>query len=78
MNVTFEEFRVFFSEAIEDEEVILLSLDSNFKEIESWDSFSGMAVISMVDEKFGIRVKAEEMAKVNTFRELYDLILSKI
>lgn len=78
MNVTFEEFRVFFSEAIEDEEVILLSLDSNFKEIESWDSFSGMAVISMVDEKFGIIIKAEEMAKINTFRELYDLILSKI
>ncbi len=78
MKVTFEEFRVFFSEAIEDEEVILLSLDSNFKEIESWDSFSGMAVISMIDEKFGIIIKAEEMARINTFQELYDLILSKV
>ena len=78
MKLTFEEFKQKFSESIEDELVLELEPNSSFKNLESWDSFSGMSIISMIDEEFGITIRAEEMAKINTLEELYDLLLNKM
>ena len=78
MKITLEEFKQKFSEAIEDETVIQFEPDFNFKNLESWDSFSGMSIISMIDQEFGITINAEEMARINTINELYDSIEMKI
>jgi acyl carrier protein len=78
MKVTFEEFKQKFSEAIEDELLLELEPNSSFKNLESWDSFSGMLIISMIDEEFGITIRAEEMAQINTIEEIYDLISNKL
>jgi acyl carrier protein len=78
MEITLEEFKQKFSEAIEDETVIQFEPDFNFKNLESWDSFSGMSIISMIDQEFGITINAEEMARINTINELYDSIEMKI
>jgi acyl carrier protein len=78
MKVTFEEFKQKFSEAIEDELLLELEPNSSFKNLESWDSFSGMSIISMIDEEFGITIRSEDMMRLNTLEELYDLLLNSI
>ena len=78
MKVTFEEFKQKFSEAIEDELLLELEPNSSFKNLESWDSFSGMSIISMIDEEFGITIRSEDMMRLNTLEELYDLFLNSI
>ena len=78
MKVTFEEFKQKFSEAIEDELLLELGPNSSFKNLESWDSFSGMSIISMIDEEFGITIRSEDMMRLNTLEELYDLLLNSI
>jgi acyl carrier protein len=78
MKVTFEEFKQKFSEAIEDELLLELEPNSSFKNLESWDSFSGMSIISMIDEEFGITIRSEDMIRLNTLEELYDLLLNSI
>ena len=78
MKVTFEEFKKKFSEAIEDELILELEPNSSFKNLESWDSFSGMSIISMIDEEFGITIRSEDMMRLNTLEELYDLLLNSI
>ena len=75
MKVTFEDFKQKFSEAIEDELILDLEPNSSFKNLESWDSFSGMSIISMIDEEFGITIRSEDMMRLNTLEELYDLLL---
>jgi acyl carrier protein len=77
MKLKFEEFKQKFSEAIEDDSILILEPNSSFKDLESWDSFSGMAIISMIDEEFGMTIKADEMASINTLQELYILISNK-
>lgn len=78
MKVTFEEFKQKFSEAIEDELLLELEPNSSFKNLDSWDSFSGMSIISMIDEEFGITIRSEDMMRLNTLEELYDLLLNSI
>jgi acyl carrier protein len=77
MKYTIEEFKQKFSEAIEDELILQLEPNTSFKNLESWDSFSGMSIISMIDEEFGITIRAEEMARIDTLEELYDLLLNR-
>jgi acyl carrier protein len=78
MKTTFEEFRIFFAEAIDDDSMLQLEPNSDFKAQNSWDSFSGMSIIAMIDDKFGITIRAEEMTRINTLEELYELISNKI
>ena len=78
MKYTFEEFKKKFSDSIEDELILQLEPNSDFKNLESWDSFSGMLIISMIDQEFGITIRAEEMARINTIEEIYDLISNKL
>lgn len=77
MEVTFEMFKQKFSDAIEDELILELDSKANFRNLESWDSFSGMSVISMIDDEFGITVNANEMAKINTLQELFEFVSNK-
>jgi acyl carrier protein len=37
-----------------------------------------MSIIAMVDEEFGVIIGSEEMARIVTLQELFDLISSKI
>jgi acyl carrier protein len=74
MKYTIEEFKQKFYQTIEDEQILQLDLTTSFKNLESWDSFSGMSIISMIDEEFGITINAEEFARINTLQELYDLL----
>ena len=78
MKYTFEQFRQKFSDALEDELILSLLPNTSFKNLETWDSFSGMSIISMIDEEFEITIRAEEMAKINTLEELYELLLNKM
>ncbi len=77
MDVTFEMFKKKFSDAIEDESILELDSKANFRNLESWDSFSGMSVISMIDDEFGITINANEMARINTLHELFEIISNK-
>lgn len=78
MKYTIDEFKQKFSDAIDDESILVLELQANFKDIESWDSFSGMSIISMIDEEFDITINAEEMSQIFTIEELYHFISNKI
>lgn len=78
MKQTFYDFKQKFSDAIDDESILQLESNGSFKDIESWDSFSAMSIISMIDEEFEITISAEEMSQIYTLEELYDLISKKI
>jgi acyl carrier protein len=78
MKISLDEFKRKFSEVLEDDLILELEPQSEFKNLESWDSFSGMSIIAMVDEEFGVIIGSEEMARIVTLQELFDLISSKI
>jgi acyl carrier protein len=76
MLITFEEFKHKFSEAIEDNSIISLDEDADFRDLESWDSFSVMSLIAMIDNDFGLTIKPNEITNAKSFRELYNLIIT--
>jgi acyl carrier protein len=58
---------------IEDEEQ-KITLETNLKELEEYDSLSVLAIIAMIDKNFGKQIPSADFAKVTTINNLMDLI----
>ena len=76
--MTKEDFLENFANQFDDTDVSELTFETNFKELEEWSSLTALAVMNMIEKKYGVKVSPEEMKNVNTVQELYDLVNSKL
>lgn len=60
-----------------DGDEISLSPEMPFREIGSFDSLTGMAIIVMIKDEYGADISEPEFRSCNTVGEMYDLVLSK-
>ncbi len=72
-----KEFIEKFAEIFDDVDPATLSGDTNFRELDDWDSIAGLSVIGMVDEEYGVTFGAEDMRACNTIAYLYNRVQSK-
>lgn len=68
-----QDFIGIFDEAPVDE----ITTDTVFRKLEEWDSMTALSLIAMLDEKYNISVSGEELQKLNTVQDLYNLVGAK-
>ena len=61
---------------IEDEDQEI-TLETNFKELEEYDSLSVLSIIAMIDKNLGKHIPSSGFVKVTTVNSLKDLIGKK-
>jgi len=66
-----------FKEQYADYEEIELTADMDFRTIDSYDSLTGMAILVMVKDEFGIEMTDDEYKSLHTVREVYDYVTVK-
>jgi len=64
-----------FAEQFEETEIS--SANTSFKELEEWSSLMSLAIIAMVDEEYGVRVKGDDIKDANTIEDLFKIALSR-
>ena len=62
-----------FAEAIEVEEVDVLTPETEFHDLDEWSSLSVIIVIAFFDEEFGKQVDDVAIRKAETIQDLYEL-----
>jgi len=55
----------------------LLNQETRFKELEGYGSLTALLIMSMIDEEYGVTISGDDMVKISTIGELYDLVSSK-
>jgi acyl carrier protein len=55
-------------------EPVDINEDTVFRELKDFDSMSVMSIVAYSNEKFGKTLSAEQLQKMNTVRDLMDLI----
>ena len=60
-----------------DSEEIELNLDSDFRKVDSYDSLTGMSMIVMLKDEYGIDISEADFKSKKTIRELFDHVLLK-
>ncbi len=66
-----------FTEQFIDCDDISIDLNSNFRDVDSFDSLTGMAIIMMIEDEYGKKIEDQEFKSCKTVQELYDLLQSK-
>lgn len=61
---------------IEDEDQEI-TLETNLKDLEEYDSLSVLSIIAMIDKNFGKQIPSTDFTKVTTVSSLMDLIGKK-
>ena len=75
--MSIDEFVKNFADQFDDTDASLIKSDSRFRDIDEWSSLNALAVLNMINKKCKVIVSADELRKVNTVKELYDLVISK-
>lgn len=71
------EFIKNFEQAIDGLAPGLINIDSNFKELDEWDSLQALSLIAMIDSEYGVQISAEELRNSKTLNDLFQIILKK-
>lgn len=73
-----KEFIENFANQFEDTDASAITADTRFRELDEWSSLTALSVLAMVDEEYDVQLKADEMRKTNTVRELFELVASLV
>ena len=60
------------------EENVKLNLDTNFKELEEWDSMTALHLITIFDSSYKVELNTEELGVSTTILDLFKLLKSKL
>jgi acyl carrier protein len=71
---TIEQFIAHFQTAVDFQEAVDVTPDTEFAGLSQWDSIAALGVIVMMDMEYGKTITGEHLATCKTVRELYSLI----
>lgn len=67
-----------FAEQFEDIDINKISPETSFRDLDEWSSLIALSVLAMIDEKYDVQLKGEEMRNAKTVQQLFDLVQSKL
>ena len=72
-----KDFIVNFADQFDDTDVSEISAETQFHELDEWDSLIALAVLNMTEKKYGKRITFDEMKGCDTVEDLFNVIQSK-
>lgn len=64
-----DEFVTVFDETSKDE----LKPETKFRDLDEWSSLHGLATMNMLEQVYGHKVSVNDMKKMTTIQELFDM-----
>ncbi len=72
-----KDFIANFADQFDDTDAGEIHANTEFHELEEWDSLIALAVLNMTEKKYGKKVTFDEMKKCITVEDLFNVIASK-
>lgn len=66
-----------FADQFDDTDASEIRANTEFHELEEWDSLIALAVLNMTDKKYGKKITFDEMKKCVTVEDLFNVIVVK-
>jgi acyl carrier protein len=66
-----------FHEILDDTEIDEIKQNTEFKNLDEWDSMTTLMLIAMVDEKYEKQINGKDIKESTTLEDLYIRIQSK-
>ena len=67
-----------FADQFDDLDASVLTPETEFKQLDEWNSLVALSVIAMIDEEYDVTLKGNDITGASTVEDLYNTVLSKI
>lgn len=67
-----------FAEQFDETDAEMFTADTEYKALGEWDSMYALTIMAMVDDEYGIEIKAEDIRNTETIQDVYELIFSRM
>lgn len=72
------EFIKDFADQFDETELDEFKPETNYREdLDEWSSLTGLAILNMIDKKYGVKLTATDIKDTKTIKDVYNLIVSK-
>lgn len=73
-----KEFIRDFADQFDETEFEEFQPETRYREdLDEWSSLTGLAILNMIDKKYGVKITASEIKTTSTIQEVFELIVSK-
>lgn len=72
-----KDFIANFADQFDETEPEEIQANTEFHELEEWDSLIALAVLNMTEKKYGKKITFDEMKKCVTVEDLFNFIAAK-
>ena len=72
-----EEFIRLFAEQFDDTEEDAFTPETEFRQLDEWDSMVALMVIAMVDEEYNVKISGDDIRNSTTIADLMEVVKSK-
>ena len=76
--MTQNEFLSKFAEQFEETDPSTILIDTNFRDIDEWNSMMALVIIAMVDEEYNVSLNGDNIRAAKTVNDLYEVVSSKM
>lgn len=71
------EFIKNFANQFDDTDLSEFKPDTKFRDLDEWSSLTGLAIMNMIEKKYGVKLTVMDLRKANTIEELYHVVVNK-
>ena len=72
-----KEFISNFAEQFDDMDAGALTPETEFRQLEDWNSLVAISVIAMVDEEYDVTIKGDDIRNSKTIEDLFNTVKAK-
>ena len=63
-----------FREQFIDSDELILTEETEYRSIGTWDSLTAMSVLVMIKDNYGIDISEKELKNANTIKEIFQIV----
>lgn len=66
-----------FADQFDETEFEEFQPETVYRDLDEWSSLTGLAILNMIDKKYGVKITATEIKGTSTIESVFNLVLSK-
>lgn len=75
--MTFESFLDKFKEQLMEDDPSIVKAETKFRDLGSWDSLTAMAIITMIEDEYKVKVNEATFKSFKTVEDIYNYVSSQ-
>ena len=73
-----KEFIENFADQFDETEPEEFKPETVYRDLDEWSSLNGLAILNMIDKKYGVKITASQIKETTTIEDVFNLVISKM